>query len=95
MINGNCELNPTLLWFNLLYWLYTQTLKKCFAIFGKVVIKNTRWLFEDALIPKNARTVKRVGLHEVDRTRDVLEDRSLVDRVTGDDINYERTYAYD
>ena len=49
--------------------------------------KNTRWLSEDALIPKNARTVKRLGLHEPDRTRDGLEDRSLVDRVTDDEIN--------
>jgi len=68
--------------------------KKCFVIFGKVVIKNTRWLFEDALIPKNART-ERLDLPELDRTQDDTEDRSLVDRVTDDDINYERTYAYD
>lgn len=71
----------------------TFRVKKCLVIFGKVVIKNTRWLFEDALILKNAR-IERLDLHELDRTRDVQEDRSLVDRVTDDDINYERTYAY-
>jgi len=68
--------------------------KKCFVIFGKVVIKNTRWLSEDALTPKNARIVKRLGLL-ADRTRDDIEDRSLVDRATDDDINYERPHAYD
>lgn len=68
--------------------------KKCFVIFGKVVTKNTRWLFEDALTLKNARTVKVLGLF-VDRTLDDTEDRSLVDRATDDDINYERPYAYD
>ena len=86
MINGNCELNPVLVWFNLLYCQYIRIIKKCFVIFGKFVTKNTRWLFEDALIPKNARTAKRLGLPEVDRTRDGTEDRSLVDRVTDVDI---------
>ena len=66
---------------------------KFFVIFGKVVIKNTRWLFEDALTLKNAR-IERLDLPELDRTRDGTEDRSLVDRATDDDINYERTYAY-
>ena len=68
-------------------------MEKCFVIFGKVVIKNTRWLFEDALTLKNAR-IERLDLPELDRTRDGTEDRSLVDRATDDDINYERTYAY-
>lgn len=68
-------------------------MEKCIVIFGKFVIKNTRWLSEDALIQKNART-ERLDLPELDRTRDVTEDRSLVDRVTNDDIKYERTYAY-
>ena len=67
--------------------------KKCFVIFGKVVIKNTRWLFEDAFTLKNART-ERLDLPELDRTRDGTEDRSLADRVTDDDINYERSHAY-
>jgi len=67
--------------------------KKCFVIFGKVVIKNTRWLFEDALILKNARIAERLDLPELDRTQDDTEDRSLVDRATDDDINYERPYA--
>lgn len=67
--------------------------KKCIQIFGEVVIKNTRWLFEDALTQKNAR-IERLDLPELDRTRDGQEDRSLVDRVTDDDINHERTYAY-
>lgn len=69
--------------------------KKCFVIFGKVVTKNTRWLFEDALTQKNARTVERLGLRELDRTRDDIEDRSLVDRAIDDDINYERPHADD
>jgi len=60
--------------------------EKFFVIFGKVVIKNTRWLFEDALTLKNARTAKRLDLPELDRTRDGTEDRSLVDRATDDDI---------
>ncbi len=68
-------------------------MEKCIVIFGKFVIKNTRWLSEDALTLKNAR-IERLDLHELDRTLDVQEDRSLVDRVTDDDINYERTYAY-
>ena len=68
--------------------------KKCFVIFGKVFIKNTRWLFEDALTPKNARS-ERLDLPELDRTRDGTEDRLLVDRATNDDINYERPHAYD
>jgi len=72
-----------------------QKEKKCFVIFGKVVTKNTRWLFEDALTLKNARTAERLGLPELDRTRDGTEDRSLVDRATDDDINYERPHAYD
>ena len=67
--------------------------KKRFVIFGKVVIKNTRWLFEDALTPKNARS-ERLDLPELDRTLDGTEDRLLVDRATDDDINYERPYAY-
>ena len=71
-----------------------QIKKKCTVIFGKVVIKNTPWLFEDALTQKNART-ERLDLFELDRTRDGTEDRSLVDRVIDDDINYERPYAYD
>lgn len=87
---------PTLLVvLQLLIWQQLLRLKavKFFVIFGKVVIKNTRWLFEDALILKNAR-IERLDLHELDRTRDGQEDRSLVDRVTDDDINYERSYAY-
>lgn len=62
-------------------------MQKLAQIFGECVIIFTRWLFEDALILKNALTVKRLGLHEVDRMRDGQEDRSLVDRVTDDDIN--------
>merc|ERR1712147_476796 len=59
--------------------------KKCFVIFGKVVTKNTRWLSEDALIQKNARIAKLLGLPELlDRTLDDTED-TLVDRATGDD----------
>lgn len=69
--------------------------KKYFVIFGKVVIKNSRWLFEDALILKNFRIAGRLDLPELDRTQDGTEDRSRVDRATDDDINYERTYAYD
>lgn len=76
-----------------MFWFLQQ--KKCFVIFGKVVIKNTRWLFEDALILKNARIAERLDLPELDRTQDDTEDRSLVDRVIDDDINYERPYAYD
>ena len=68
--------------------------KKCIVIFGKVVTKNTRWLFEDAHILKNACIVERLDLPELDRTVDGQEDLSHVDRVTDDDINYERTYAY-
>ena len=72
-----------------------QHKKKCFAIFGKVVTKNTRWLSEDALTRKNVRIVKRLGLRELDRTREDIGDRLLADRVTDDDINYERPHAYD
>lgn len=60
--------------------------KKCLAIFGKCVTKNTRWLFEDALIVKDARTELLDIRYEPDRTRDGTEDRSLVDRATRDDI---------
>lgn len=70
-------------------------LRKCFVIFGKFVTKNTRWLSEDALTLKNARTAKRLDLPELDRTRDGTEDRSRVDRATDDDINYERPHAND
>lgn len=59
--------------------------KKCFVIFGKVVTKNTRWLFEDALILKNVRTEL---LDILDRTRDDTADRlqdTLVDRAIEDD----------
>ena len=69
-----------------MFWFLQQ--KKCFVIFGKVVIKNTRWLFEDALILKNARTLERLDI--LDRTRDDTADRlqdTLVDRATEDDIN--------
>ena len=62
--------------------------KKCFVIFGKVVTKNTRWLFEDALTLKNARIAKRQDI--LDRTRDDTADRlqdTLVDRAIEDDIN--------
>ena len=69
--------------------------KKCLVIFGKVVIKNTRWLFEDALTLKNARTAKRLDLRELDRMLDGTEDRLRVDQVTDDDINYERPHAND
>ena len=73
--------------FLLLYLLQLRwVVEKCFVIFGKVVIKNTRWLFEDALTLKNAR-IERLDLPELDRTRDGTEDRSLVDRATDDDIN--------
>jgi len=54
----------------------------------KNVIKLTRWLFEDALILKNARIVR---LDILDRTRDDTADRlqdTLADRATEDD-NYE------
>ena len=71
----------------------TMTLRlhkeKCFAIFGKVFTKNTRWLLEDALILKNAR-INRERLDILDRTRDDTVDRlqdTLVDRATEDDIN--------
>jgi len=60
-------------------------IKKCFVIFGKFVTKNTRWLFEDALTLKNARTEL---LDILDRTRDDTADRlqdTLVDRATEDD----------
>jgi len=53
----------------------------------KNVIKLTRWLFEDALILKNARIVR---LDILDRTRDDTADRlqdTLVDRATEDDFN--------
>ena len=60
--------------------------KKYFVIFGKVVTKNTRWLFEDALTLKK-RIVELLDIrYEPDRTRDGTEDRSLVDRATDDDI---------
>ena len=62
-----------------------QFQKKFFVIFGKVVTKNTRWLFEDALILKNV----RIELLDIlDRTRDDTADRlqdTLVDRATEDD----------
>ena len=51
----------------------------------KIVINLTRWLFEDALILKNARIVR---LDILDRTRDDTADRlqdTLVDRATEDD----------
>jgi hypothetical protein len=61
-------------------------IKKCFVIFGKFVTKNTRWLFEDALTLKK-RIVELLDIrYEPDRTRDGIEDRSLVDRATDDDI---------
>ena len=61
--------------------------KKCFVIFGKFVTKNTRWLFEDALILKNERTAELLDIrYEPVRTRDGTEDRLLVDRATDDDI---------
>jgi len=72
-----------------------QQAEKYFVISGKVVIKITRWLFEDALTLKNARTVERLGLPEVDRTPGGTEDRSRVDPATDDDIKYERPHAYD
>jgi hypothetical protein len=60
--------------------------KKFFVIFGKFVTKNTRWLFEDALTLKK-RIVELLDIrYEPDRTRDGIEDRSLVDRATDDDI---------
>jgi len=64
---------------------HLQAIKKCFVIFGKVVTKNTRWLFEDALTLKGARTEL---LDILDRTLDDTADRlrdTLVDRATGDD----------
>lgn len=60
--------------------------KKCFVIFGKIVTKNTRWLFEDALILKNARIAELLDI--LDRTRDDIADRlqdTLVDRAIEDD----------
>ncbi len=51
------------------------------------VINLTQWLFEDALILKNARIVL---LDILDRTRDDTADRlqdTLADRATEDDIN--------
>jgi len=60
--------------------------KKYLQIFGKFFIKNTRWLFEDALILKK-RTVELLDIrYELVRTRDGTEDRLLVDRATDDDI---------
>ena len=53
----------------------------------KNVINLTQWLFADALILKNARTVL---LDILDRTRDDTADRlqdTLVDRASEDDIN--------
>jgi len=53
----------------------------------KNVINLTQWLFEDAVILKNARIVR---LDILDRTRDDTADRlqdTLVDRATEDDIN--------
>lgn len=47
----------------------------------------TRWLSEDALIPKNARTLELLDI--LDRTRDDTEDRlldTLADRATEDDF---------
>ena len=49
--------------------------------------------FRRRITLKNART-ERLDLPELDRTRDGTEDRSLADRVTDDDINYERSHAY-
>ena len=47
----------------------------------------TQWLFEDALLLKNQRTVELLDIrYELDRTRDGTEDRLLVDRATDDDI---------
>jgi len=60
-------------------------LKKLVVIFGKFVTKNTRWLFEDALILKDVRTEL---LDILDRTRDDTADRlqhTLVDRAIEDD----------
>jgi len=71
---------------NLLFLSYKRPEER-FVIFGKVVIKNTRWLFEDVVILKNARTVL---LDILDRTRDDTADRlqdTLADRATEDDIN--------
>ncbi len=51
------------------------------------VINLTQWLFEDALLLKNARIVL---LDILDRTRDDTADRlqdTLADRATEDDIN--------
>ena len=53
----------------------------------KILHYFTRWLFEDALILKNARIAR---LDILDRTRDDTADRlqdTLVDRATEDDIN--------
>lgn len=64
-----------------------QVRKKFIVIFGKYFTKNTRWLFEDALILKEQRTVELLDiLYEPDRTRDGTEDRLLVDRATDVDI---------
>ena len=53
----------------------------------KNVINLTQWLFEDALILKNQRTVELLDIrYELVRTRDGTEDRLLVDRATDDDI---------
>lgn len=52
----------------------------------KNVINLTQWLFEDAVILKNARIVR---LDILDRTRDDTADRlqdTLADRATEDDI---------
>ena len=61
--------------------------KKCFVIFGKVVTKNTRWLFEDEVTLKDVRLEL---LDILDRTRDDTADRlqdTLVDRAIEDDFN--------
>ena len=53
----------------------------------KILHYFTRWLFEDALILKNARIAR---LDILDRTRDDTADRlqdTLVDRATEDDFN--------
>jgi len=69
----------------------TRHSKKSFAIFGKCVIINTRWLSERDLILKNARTAKPLDTRcELDRSRDGLDDRlldTLADRAITDDIN--------
>lgn len=70
-----------------MFWVqkFLLAVKRCLVIFGNVVTKNTRWLFEDALTLKNVRTKL---LDILDRTRDDTADRlqdTLVDRATEDD----------